>query len=186
MKILGVNGINTHGDQNIDLLLSDLEKAGHRAVDVRLPWRHILTARFGGKSDGREIARHSDDGDILVCHSFGGVRAWHAHHLVDYSAIFCIAPAMSRDVEWRNPSRVWCFYSPKDWVVWLGSFLLFHPFGPAGVKGFSHPEVHNRRMASDHDDYFSNPVLRRHIFEHVDLYARRLYENAGRDHGLHN
>ena len=107
-RVVGVNGINTHGENNIDLLLRDLELLGIETVDVRLPKRHALSARWGGREDGDLVAAASKEGDILVAHSFGAVRAWYAHKRKEYRAIILIAPAHSKNAEWRNPSRVIC------------------------------------------------------------------------------
>ena len=155
MRVVGVNGINTHGVGNIDLVLATMRNRGLETVDVPIPVRHTWTARWTAKSDARTVAWLSEDGDIAVCHSRGAHVMHHAHKLREFKAIICIAPACSKNLEWRNPSRVWCYYSPSDWVVRLGSLLPFdHPFGAAGVEGFSQPGTHNYKMHSDHDDYF--------------------------------
>lgn len=164
--VVGVNGILTHGDQNIDLILADMQERGVPTVDVRLPKRSWISARWGGKKDGRTVAELSSDGDILVCHSFGAIRSFHAHKLREYSAIVCIAPAARKSLPWRNPSRVWCYFSPSDWAVRIGSWLPGHPFGRAGIEGFAQPEVHNRERKSDHDDYFEG-MLRKEIADQV-------------------
>lgn len=164
--IVGVNGINTHGEGNIDLLLADMDLRGASTVDVRLPKRHWMSARWGGRRDGEIIADLSPEGAVLVCHSFGAIRAHYAHKLREYSAIVCIAPAASKHLEWNVPSRVWCYHSPADWVVTIGSLLPFHPFGRAGNEGFSQPGVWNREMTSDHNDYFGGE-LRKQIADQV-------------------
>lgn len=164
--VVGVNGILTHGEGNIDLLLADMDLRGASVVDVRLPKRSWISARWGAKRDGAAIASLSPQGSVLVCHSFGAVRAFHAHKLVEYSAVVCIAPAASRNLAWRNPGRVWCYFSPSDWAVRIGSILPFHPFGRAGNEGFSHPDSHNKQMDSDHDDYFGGD-LRKEIADQV-------------------
>lgn len=159
MRIVGANGIATHGEGNIDILLRRLELLGHETVDVKLPKRYWFSARWGGCRDGTLIAQASKDGDIIVGHSYGCVRAWHAHQVRDYKAIICIAPAMSHKAEWKHPERVHCFYSASDWAVRFGSWLLFHPFGRAGTHGFKQPGVINNVETSDHDDYFRGEWL---------------------------
>ena len=170
MRIVGVNGINTHGHGSIDLLLLELAKRGHVVIDVPLPKRHTLSARWGGCSDGQIIAKHSKDGDVIVAHSFGCLRTHFAHNVRDYSAIVCIAPAMSDSAEWRHPERVHCFYSPKDWAIRVGARLLFHPFGAAGSKGFTQEGVTNVEYACGHSDYFG-PALLKGVADYVEKVA---------------
>lgn len=174
MAIVGVNGINTHGAGNVDLILREMQKRDLDVVDVYLPMRHWMSARWGGKQDGRIIANMAEDGDVLVCHSFGAVRSYYAHTHRDFKAIVCIAPACSTDLDWRHPNRVWCYYSPSDWVVRLGSYLPVHVFGRAGIQGFSHPAVTNVKVDSDHDDYFDpRKGYLGGICDQVELLARQ-------------
>lgn len=172
-RVVGANGINTHGENNIDVLLVELECwYGLETVDVWLPKRHWFSARWGGCHDGTLIAQDSRDGDILVAHSYGCLRAWHAHQVRDYRAIVCIAPAMGKQVEWRYPQRVHCYHSDGDWAVRIGSRLLFHPFGRAGVEGFKQlePYGNNHDCEATHGSYFQGDLLRR-IADHVALLA---------------
>lgn len=171
MKIVGANGIATHGEGNIDLLLRRLKLMGHDVVDVRLPKRHFISARWGGCPDGSLLAQHSSDGDIIVAHSFGCLRAWHAHKVRNYRAIICIAPAMERASEWSHPDRVHCWYSPDDWAVRIGSWLRLHPFGRAGNKGFNQPGIkHTKVNGAGHGDFFVGDCFRR-LAEYVHQVA---------------
>lgn len=161
MRVVGVNGINTHGEKNIDILLGLLARQGHETVDVRLPKRHWFDARWGGRHDGEIVADHSQEGDVLIAHSFGAVRAWYAHDEVPYSAIILIAPAQSALAEWHNPERVYCLHSHNDWVVRLGAWLPWHPFGRAGLEGYRQEGVNNIAVpGADHDDYFNKYLVR--------------------------
>lgn len=172
-RIVLANGINTHGRGNVDKLGHVLAtKYAHKVIDVRLPKRHTISAWWGGRDDGQKIASYSRDGDILVCHSFGAVRGWYAHKYREYKAIICIAPAHGKNVEWYNGNRVWCYHSPADWIVWLGSKVPWHPFGKAGVAGYSQVGVHNINCrGADHDDYFKGDLLEE-ICTQIDLLAR--------------
>lgn len=170
MRIVGVNGIATHGESNIDLLLLELAQRGHVVIDVPLPKRHWFSARWGGESDGERIIRQSRNGDIVIAHSFGCLRTWYAHQVRDYKAIVCIAPAMDPEMQWRHPERVHCFHSPKDWAVRLGSILVWHPFGPAGVRGFTQEGVTNIEYACGHSDYFG-PALLKGVADYVERVA---------------
>lgn len=159
MRIVGVNGIATHGERNIDVLLNVLADRGLDVVDVPLPLRHWFSARWGGAADGLHIAEHARDGDIIVGHSFGCLRAWNAHKARNFKAVVCVAPAMSHTALWRYPERVHCLHSRRDWAVRLGSLLLFHPFGPAGVRGFTQEGVTNIEKHCGHNGYFEGPLL---------------------------
>ena len=161
LRIIGVNGINTHGDSNIDLVLEGLEDLGWDIRDVNLPKRHTISAYWGAEGDSDLIVRDSEPGDILVAHSFGCLRAAYAAQKQDYAAMFLIAPAMSRDYQFSRPKSVYCFCSADDWVVTLGSWIPFHPFGKAGTKGFDQLWAYGQNffLPSDHNDYFSEPYL---------------------------
>lgn len=170
MRIAGANGIATDGKGSIDRLLLELAQRNHIIIDIPLPKRHWFSARWGGEPDGKIIAKHTRDGDVIVCHSFGCLRTWHAHQERDYKAIICIAPAMSDSAEWRHPERVHCFYSPKDWAIRVGARLLFHPFGAAGSKGFTQEGVTNVEYACGHSDYFG-PALLKGVADYVERVA---------------
>lgn len=160
MRIVGVNGIASNGEHNIDLLLAELASRGREVIDVTLPVRHWFSARWGGCADGQVVAEHSQDGDIIVCHSFGGIRAWHAHKFRNFAHVVCIAPAMSDAAQWRYPDRVHCFWSRRDLAVRIGARLLFHPFGAAGSKGFTQEGVRNIEKSAGHSEYFAGDLLR--------------------------
>ena len=147
MRFVGVNGIGTNGAGNIDLLLARLRKRGFETVDVRLKWRHFITASWGAKRDAYDIVKNSRDGDIVVAHSYGALRTYRAHFLRKYKAILCIAPAMEPDEQWRDPSIVHSFYSKSDWAIRIGSAIPGHPFGPAGLRGFDQPGTTNHEFA---------------------------------------
>ena len=155
MRVVGVNGINTYGGGNIDVLLGALKQRGLETIDVPLPRRTVLSARWSGCADGQIVADASRDGDVVVAHSYGCLRAWHAHRVRDYRAIICIAPAMSRRAQWSRPGKVHCWHSRNDWAIRIGSVLIWHPFGAAGNVGFDQVGVVNRAAAgARHNDYF--------------------------------
>jgi hypothetical protein len=158
-RVIGVNGIHTHGEGSIDPLLQELEERGLEVVDVRLPKRSAISARWGGCLDGMEILRMSRDGDVAVAHSFGCFRLWNAQVVRKFSAIICIAPAMDAQTYWRYPENVTCLYSPKDWAVRFGSLMVWHPFGPAGTKGFEQSRINNIKFTCGHSDYFHGARL---------------------------
>ena len=179
MKVIGIPGIHSRGKDSTIRVLVELDKLGHRILPLVLGNRNILNARWKTKRDVDEIVKFSEPGDILVAHSRGCILAGHAAQRVEYSHIFVLAPAMSKNWEWFNPRRVTCFHSKGDWVVKLGSRLLFHPFGLAGVVGYTQHGVQNIGVSSDHDDYFQPPLLNNVVDSIRSAYqSQRLRESA--------
>lgn len=160
MKIIGVNGIGSHGEGNIDLFLGDLAELGYETLDLRLPKRHFVSAWWGASADAKLIVDESEDGDVLLCHSFGCLRGAKAMRQRSYSAIFMFRPAMSR--LYRFPQRattVYCFHSTEDLALRVGRWIPFHPFGKAGLTGFDRPPtefpaVFNVQSWGDHNADF--------------------------------
>ena len=87
MRIVGANGIRTHGAGNIDLFLLEMRARGFDTLDCELPRRDWWNARFLGERDAGHVIDASRDGDIIVAHSRGCILAYHAHLWVDYAAI---------------------------------------------------------------------------------------------------
>ena len=157
MKIVGVNGINTHGEGNIDRLLQSLATDGYDVCDILLPKRSFISARWGADDDAEFIAEMSDPGDVLVAHSFGALRAAEAMKLQDYSHVFMFNPAMDRryDFEYTHPeTKLYCFHSKGDYTILLGSLLLLHPFGAAGRSGLDSERVTNIEISGGHNAAF--------------------------------
>lgn len=162
MKILGVNGIWTHGENNIDKLLAVLAWKDYKVKDIYNKKRGPFWARFKADNDACPVIKASSPGDVIIAHSYGCLKALEAAKYVKYKALFLIAPAASRkyDMNQIDPeTKIYCFYSKKDYTVLLGSLLLFHPFGPAGMKGFTDPRVENLEYYGDHGHYFQGEIL---------------------------
>lgn len=159
MRIALVNGINTHGEGNVDLLIRPLTDMGHDVRDIQLPKRHFISAAWGASKDAIQVIDETSDGDILVCHSFGALRSWYAHRTRNYRAIICVSPAASKDLLWSEPGRVVCFHSKQDVVILLGAAIPCHPFGLAGRDGFSQPGVNNIEIKGGHNPFKHLPYL---------------------------
>lgn len=166
MRFIGVNGINTKGAGNTDLVLHELRARGYETLDLELPVRHTISAFWAARKDARDlILPVLRKNDIIVAHSFGCLRSAHVLRMRgDLKAAFFIAPAMSHKWKFPQPEKVWAFVSTEDWVVDLGDKIPFHPFGHAGVSGFNQlaalrPISHNFHWQSDHDDYFKEPLF---------------------------
>jgi hypothetical protein len=153
MRILVVPGIRSQGKGNIDNLIEPLRDAGFEVVDVRLPRRHTWDVRNNKKcrEDARILASYSQDGDIVLAHSYGGIRTALAMELVKYSAVFLFRPAMSRRYKFPSPgTHITCIHSRGDIAIFFGGLLFKHKFGWAGRKGFKDPRVNNIRSTGRH------------------------------------
>lgn len=169
MKILFVNGINTHGENNTDRLLREVAKFGYDVVDVNQKIRRFWDARWKAKEDSKAIIEIAQDGDVLVAHSYAGLKAAIANRGINFRAMFLFRPAMSRNHSfpgWQD-TKVYCIHSRGDLAIWAGSALLFHPFGLAGVAGFKDPFVTNVKSRGGHNEDFEP--------ENVGNWARFIY-----------
>jgi hypothetical protein len=170
MKIIGVPGIHSEGVGNTDLLGNMLAtRHGYNFMDLDLPIRGAWGARWKAEKDAKEIIAVANDGDAVIAHSYGCLKACIAMREVRFHSVFLFRPAMSRRYRFHrliNGTKVYCIYSPGDIAIWLGSILLFHPFGLAGAKGFKDRSVINVPSHSRHNHDFSD----KHI-EHWDNFV---------------
>lgn len=155
MRILGVNGINSHGVESVDLVIMEMANRGYQSADIYLPKRNFISARWGASIDANFVAQMSEPGDVLVAHSFGGLRAAEAMKMIPYSHVFLVNPAMDRDYEFHfNGAKVYCFHSKEDYTILLGSLLFLHPFGAAGRVGFTDERITNVEIRGNHSAAF--------------------------------
>jgi len=164
-KILGVNGIKTHGKSTTDRTLIRLESLGYKTHDVNQPIRHSWDARWKKKKDAKAIIEVAEDGDAIICHSYGGIKTAIAMEGIDFSAVFFFRPAMGRNYDfpgWQG-TKIYCIHSKADMALWAGSVLLFHPFGLAGVYGFTDPFVNNVETQGGHSVDFEDRNIDRWV-----------------------
>lgn len=162
-RVILINGILTHGEGNVDVLGARLAARGYQVEDTWHEKVNPITARWRGISIARSKANWIEDGDIIVAHSFGCVITRHLLHMVDVdvAGAYLIAPADGERKSWEDAQvrTVFCYHSPEDWTVRLGSWLWFHVFGSAGLNGYEDERVVNVEMESDHNDYFKSPLV---------------------------
>ena len=99
------------------------------------PWSKILSLllqRRRSEEVAKELIDVSEEGDVFVCHSNG---AWVAYLAMRKGAkpsqLLLFNPALKKDREFPAfVHSVDVFYSPNDWVVWLGKWLRRVPFSP--------------------------------------------------------
>lgn len=173
MRIALVNGINTHGEGNVDNFIEPLTSLGHEVIDIALPKRHTFSARYGAKHDAGIIYRNTEQYDAVIAHSFGGLRTLVAAERRRFSHIFLFRPALSRNYNLdkiAGTPRIHCFYSPQDVAVRIGSYLLCHPFGRAGTHGMTDPAIYNHKSTGGHSNDFKDPLFSKWVsFIHEEL-----------------
>jgi len=171
MKILGVNGIRSDGHKTTDRMLNALANLGYKTKEVEQPKRSAIGARFKYRQDAKAILDIAEPGDVLITHSYGGLKAAIAMKQMEFSAVFMFRPAMSRRYKFNQP--VYCIYSPHDMAIWLGGGLLLHPFGWAGVKGFKSKHATNIPSSGHHGADFEGWNLVRWM-EFIDNKLQKL------------
>jgi hypothetical protein len=162
MKIIGVNGIQSTGFGTTDLALAEMRYRGFEILDLNQPIRSAWGARFKAHRDALDIVEVADDGDVVICHSYGCLKTAIAARTINFKAIFMFRPAMSRWHRFSKVDRVTklhCIYSPQDYTILVGALALYHPFGLAGLKGFRSKWVDNRISHGPHSHDFKTPNL---------------------------
>ncbi|MEM7217726.1 MAG: hypothetical protein AAF515_05135 [Pseudomonadota bacterium] len=164
MTVWGVPGIFSKGIDSTTAFLRHLQvpmrERGERVADAELPVRNWFGARWQWREDAESLSELTHDGDSIVAHSFGCLRACEAAKLgVRYRLLFLVAPAMSRRYDFTEildaGTVVVCLHSKSDRAITWGALLPWHPFGRAGRNGFNEPGViHHRNDSNDHNDYF--------------------------------
>ena len=156
MKALCINGVDSNGEHNIDILGGKLENLGHEHIDCN--YRITRLFRFQTYDQGRQfedaqyIGRNyydlnncTPEDTILIGHSRGGLVAWRMLELgYRFKAVFLFRPAMNKDfILPRGQDNVYCIHSPHDKAIKWGSYLPFNDFGDAGRYGLDDERVIN-------------------------------------------
>ncbi len=159
-----VNGINSHGDGNVDLCTPVLKAEGFQVVDVALPKRGHLQARWKSstREDARIIFQVTRQNDAVIAHSYGCLRTLRAAERRRFSHIFLFRPALSRAYSLDKIAGspvIYCFHSRGDLAVTVGGLLPFHVFGRAGTRGMHDPAVTNVQSFGRHNDDFRGSLF---------------------------
>lgn len=173
MRIALINGISTHGEGNVDNFIEPLTARGHEVIDIRLPKRHALSARWGAKHDAKIIYKETEQYDAVIAHSFGGLRALKAAERRRFSHMFLFRPALARNYcldKIAGTPKIHCIYSKEDTAVRIGSFLPFHPFGRAGTHGMTDVGVINHESSGGHSADFDGDLFNKWVeFIHEEV-----------------
>ena len=171
MKIGVLHGFNVEdgGAATTGKLTPFLEAAGHKVVNIDYGHFNLWQVRFKKHKAIGHIADKIRYCDAVVSHSNGGNFENKALHLLvrrpqlhQVSRLVRIAPALNRKAACAaGVERCTVFYSKSDGWVWLSRFLINHPWGRQGQKGYKGKDP---RMTSwdysdliaDHSDYFKD------------------------------
>jgi len=173
MRILTVPGMGSDGRMSTDLAGAALRALGHEVLDMDQPIRRAWNVRWHLQADAADITAVATDGDVVLAHSYGCLKAAEANKTVRFAAMFLYRPAMSRNYTFpsHRTTRVYCMYSPQDWLILLGAMLRFnHPFGAAGRSGFTDLAVRNVRVHGGHShDFTKDHVVEQALFVHNEI-----------------
>tara|TARA_B100000683_G_scaffold220528_1_gene217458 strand:- start:519 stop:1004 length:486 start_codon:yes stop_codon:yes gene_type:complete len=121
-------------------------------------------SRFGNMGLSQAIGDMMDEGDAFVAHSNGCdlVRRLSWMDVPPFSAVL-INPALDRDTDFGpRLNQALVMYNRCDWAVWLARWLIMHPWGAMGRKGYkgNDPRIDNLDcwpMAKGHSGVFRRP-----------------------------
>jgi len=183
MRILGINGILSHGEDSTDKLLKLLQCRGYDAKPVDYPLATAFLARFSQKRNARILKAHHRHGDCLIAHSYGCLISLRAMEMgAKFDTVFWFAPAMSEHIVIPHHAckRLYVIHHLEDLAIKLGSWLWFHDFGKMGAVGYQGPpddRVTNLQTFGEssydrmlHSHYFSD----RRITKWLDFIDRTL------------
>jgi pimeloyl-ACP methyl ester carboxylesterase len=144
-KVIGINGILSHGACGTDLALKDLSGMGYTTLDYDYPMRTALSAWFNKNrwDDAKGLLELTEGGDHILAHSYGCLIVLEAMRMgAKFDQVFFFGAAASSD---RYPwfpmlpdacNDLYVVYNPADRALRYGSMIPFHPFGKLGYKGY--------------------------------------------------
>lgn len=172
MKIIGVNGMHTWGDQNTDRMLRELGRR-HETYDFNYP--KVRFWRAGYRSEQQRIARlladQADEGDVVIAHSFGCLVTLRAMELgARFSTVFFFSAAMNQDFTfpYHGMRKLVNVYNPADTALWLAKLIRWWDLGRMGSYGYAGPPdervtnvqaFHSQSGTLNHSHYFRPPNL---------------------------
>ena len=156
MKIIGVNGIETDGSGTTDRIirlvsrrLDHMEYFDFNYEKVR--WFQARSRTVQNRI-GQQLANESDEGDIVICHSFGALVTLRAMERgAQFSTVVMLAAAMNRDFvfpAWGAESIV-NLYHREDRALTAGGLLPEHDFGKMGKNGYKFAKFDDRFVDVD-------------------------------------
>ena len=173
MKFVLVHGFNVRdgGRGTTDQLAPFILDAGH-TVDLDegdYGFFNIWMVRFR-KSRTRQrvlhrLAKAFETADVIITHSNGANFTTQAldmmgHEYNNKKLVIHISPALDRDTEIPNAvHHQLVLHTPHDKAVRLSSWLLWHPWGRMGAKGYNGSDNRNTNLkvsaVKNHSAWFS-------------------------------
>jgi len=160
MKFVLVHGFNVKdgGRHTVDMLAPYIINAGHK-VDLDegdYGFFNIWMVRFRRSRTRQRVlhrlAKAFETADVIITHSNGANFTTQALDMMEKEfnnkvLIIHISPALDRDTEIPNAVKnQLVLFTPHDKYVKLSSWLLFHPWGRMGAKGYSGNDNRNLNM----------------------------------------
>lgn len=160
MKFVLVHGFNVKdgGRHTVDMLAPYIITAGHK-VDLDegdYGFFNIWMVRFKRSRTRQRVlhklAKAFETADVIITHSNGANFATQALDMMGTEfnnkvMVIHISPALDRDTEIPNAVKnQLVLYTPHDKAVRLSSWLLFHPWGRMGAKGYSGNDNRNTNL----------------------------------------
>jgi len=173
--------IRDGGEKTTGKLLQVIHDLGYQPKEFEYGWLGFAGARLFSNNLARVLARISEPGDIAIGHSNGcNIINQALRHGAHFERVLYVAPAL--DSGTPLPAQVQeaiVLHSNHDWIVWLASFLPFHPWGRMGYSGYRGPDERYRNIdctnwSFGHSDYFRPHNLSRLTY----FIARYLDENG--------
>ena len=170
MKIVLVHGFNVKdgGANTVDKLAPFLIKAGHYVEidEADYGYYKLAAVRLRKHSAVLRIAKALENADAVVSHSNGAnfvnkALKLLAHRDRKYQEVR-LSPAINRSTAAAdNVTRCTVFHTLTDFWVWMSGFLIFHPWGRQGQKGYKGDDQRMRNwdmtdVVKKHSDYFTD------------------------------
>jgi hypothetical protein len=166
-----VHGFNaSSGANNVGRLRPYFEGAGFRVRELNYGWSGPLRVRLCNRGIALALAALVEPGTIGVGHSNGCAILQRASLSgARFEQLVFVNPALDRGAEiGPQVKRIHVWHSPSDKPVRLARFMLRHPWGDMGAKGYrgadprfiNYDKEHGFPVSSrGHSDVFEAPAL---------------------------
>ena len=166
MKIVLIHGFNVRdgGTRTVDQLAPTLEARGHTTDkdSADYGYHDLLKVRFNHTDAVNRIAGALDNADVAITHSNGANYVHQAMRKIGRSLkVFHISPALNSKVDIPAVvERMVVMHTRNDRAVKAAKWLLFHPWGAMGSRGYCgyDKRVVNldfTHLVTGHSDWFS-------------------------------
>lgn len=190
-RVILVHGFNVKdgGAGTTGRLAKKFEAMDDVEVVVFAPgWRGLIGVRVSNKRRAQQLAELIRPDDLLIGHSDGCNLidlACHELSSLGDESVNCVYfnPALDRDTALsRIVRKCLVFHTLSDRVVWISRFLLLHPWGQMGRKGYKakRKELHDPRYRNrafedmghhglKHSGVFASPIALNDSLAHIEI-----------------